>query len=357
MPEQNLTQDSNLSKELKALLKQATLFFQSSQDDKALALYDEVIKKSHKSHDTKILLLFTQAVFAKAMVHNIYPNNDPEAAIEDYEVVIQKFKNSDNKELLENYMFAKIEQAKLISKEELLSSYNFLIEKFKTDERFKKDIDIYMSEKSFLLMGENNEEAMEAFDKIIAKYQVDGMKKLPRIVENSIFNNIELSIITGNDDSKYRELLDRYSSDSTETKLLLDMLDIFKNAQDLDQAEALAEWKKENHDYNFPNWSFREIKIWANGIESDETKERILNYINEFEQQQLNQNYPDPYQNSSTNTNSTNQETSNQESSNEPVTYVDPAEDNDYPYEEELQHYSNPYENGNEPTSIENSHY
>ncbi len=337
--ETNSTQESNLSQELKALLTQASKHFRNTEDAEAFKLYDEVIKKSENSNDPKILMLFANALFAKAMIHNIYPNNDTDAAIEDYEVILNKFKNSDNKELLQNYISAKIEQAKLLSKDDLLTAYNELIKKFKNDNRFENEIDEIMFNKSFALMGENDEEAMEVFDNIIAKYQAKGEKKLPEAVESSILNNIELSIITSNDDTQYVELANKYLTDSPHTKPLLDMLNIIKNAQELDQEDALAEWREEHPNYYFPDWDFSELKKWANNIESKETKKRILNYIGTFEKQKYSRNiYSDPYQNE----NSSNEiyENSEESTTYEAINDVE-EEDSSHLYEPD------PYTNSN----------
>jgi len=285
--------ESNLSKELQELLNKAQKLFRKSKDAEALLLYEEVIEKSKDSKEIKILKLFAEACFKKATVHYIYPTYDTDSAIESYQLIIDKFKNKYNKELLITYMKAKIQQAQFTSKEEIIISYDELIEKFQNDKekRFKKEIEEMLYAKSFALMGVNDEEAIEVLDNIIAKY--DDKSNLPDTVKFSILNNIELSIITSNDTEKYVDLANKYMADSPDTKPLLDMLDIIKNAQELDQSEALEQWGEEHNKYNFPDWDFSELRKWVNKMETPESQKRIRQYLDMFEKQKYKNLYKD----------------------------------------------------------------
>ena len=309
-----IPQESNLSNELNELLKAASIHFQKSEDAEAFNLYDEVIRKTENSNDPKILKFFAEALFRKATLDNIYPNNDPEAAIEDYERVINKFNNSDNVELLKLYIQARHKQARLQSLDELLSTYDELIKRFSSDKekRFDKEVEALQFSQSFALMGNNAEAAMEVLDNIIEKYQARGEKKLPQSVEYSILNNIELSIITSNDDEKYIDLANKYLSKNKDTAPLLDMLNIIKSAQDLDQREAIDKWMSEYKDYHFPDWDFSELSEWAEKMESPESKKRIKEYLDIF----LKQKYSRPNENQIV------YETSNSQTDND--SYADP---------------------------------
>ena len=367
-------QDNNLSNELNELLRVASIHFQKSEDSEAFELYNKVIQKSQNSSDPKILKIFADALFRKATLNNIYPNNDPESAIEDYSRVIEKFNNSDNAELLKLYIEARLKQAKLQSKDDLLSTYDELIKRFEEDkeQRFDKEVEELQFAQSFALMGDNAEEAMEVLDNIIAKYQARGDKKLPQTVEYSILNNIELSIITSNDDEKYVDLANKYLSENKDTAPLLDMLNIIKSAQDLDQKEAIDKWMSEHKDYHFPDWDFSDLSEWAEKMENPEGKQRIKEYLDVFLKQKYtrpNENqvvYTPPTPNSETDNNSpypdpyaqnSEEETSEQDNENtdvvepyiyEPDPYINDiyGTDNVYPnpYATENQSSSNPYE-------------
>ena len=285
-------QDNNLSSELKELLRVASIYFQKSEDSEAFSLYDKVIQKTQNSSDPKILKFFAEALFRKATLHNIYPNNDPDSAIEDYNMVINKFNNSDDVELLRLYIEARLKQARLQSKDDLLSTYDELIKRFGNDkeQRFEKDVEELEFAQSFALMGEDKEKAMDVLDNMIAKYQARGDTKLPQTVEYSILNGVELSIITDNDDEKYVDLANKYLSKHSDTAPLLDMLKIMKNAQDLDQKEAIDKWMSEYKDYHFSDWDFSNLSDWADKMENPDGKKRIKEYLDIF----LKQKYTTP---------------------------------------------------------------
>ena len=360
-------QDNNLSNELNELLKIASIHFQKSEDSEAFELYNRVIQKSQNSSDPKILKIFADALFRKATLNNIYPNNDPESAIEDYSKVIEKFNNSNNAELLKLYIKARLKQAKLQSKDDILSTYDELIKRFEEDkeQRFDKEVEELQFAQSFALMGENKEEAMEVLDNMISKYQARGDKELPQTVQYSILNGIELSIITSNDDEKYVDLANKYLSKNKDTPPLLDMLNIIKSAQDLDQHEAIDKWMSEHKDYHFPDWDFSDLSEWAEKMENPEGKKRIKEYLDIFLKQKYtrpNENqivYSQESSNSNPNTQNSEEETPNTNDENindteeEPYIYEpDPylndiyGTDNVYPnpYATENQDYPNPYE-------------
>ena len=347
-------QESNLSSELLELLKIASVHFQKSEDSEAFKLYNEVIQKSQNSNNPKILKIFADALFRKATLDNIYPNNDPESAIEDYGKVIEKFNNSDNVELLKLYIQARLKQAKLQSKDDLLTTYDELIKRFGEDEehRFDKEVEELQFSQSFTLMGDNAEEAMEVLDSIIAKYQARGDKKLPQTVQYSILNNIELSIITSNDDEKYVDLANKYLSENKDTAPLLDMLHIIKSAQDLDQHEAIDKWIEEHKDYHFPDWDFSDLSEWADKMENPEGKKRIKEYLDIF----LKQKYTRPQDNQVfdsesvqpvvPNTKNPEEETPENNGNiddDEPITYEPDPDNNDIDETDEPT-YPNPYE-------------
>ena len=290
----NIVNESNLTKELQALLHKAQKLFREHKDSEALVLYEKVIKKSKNANEIKILKLFAQACFEKAAVHYIYPSYDIDSAIESYELVINNFKNRYNKKLLLFYMQAKLEKGKFSSKDDLLVAYDEIIEKFQKDKekRFEKEIEELLFAQSFALMGVDDEKAIEILDKIIAKYP--DKSNLPDTVKFSILNNIELSIITSNDGEKYVDLANQYMADSPDTKPLLDMLSIIKNAQDLDQSEALEKWNEEHNDYLFPDWDFSELRKWTNKMETPESQKRIREYLDIFERQKYKNLYNTP---------------------------------------------------------------
>jgi hypothetical protein len=282
--------EHNLSQELNALLNKATTCYQDSEDNEAHKFYDLVIEKSKSSQNPSILKIFAKACLGKAKLYYIYPNYDVDSANEVYEIMITKLEKSTNKDLLLLYMEARIEQTQFIDKEETISIYDELINKFQNDpeQRFDKLIDELLFAKSFALMGLDDEEAMEVFDSIIAKY--DKTEPLPDAVRYSILNNIELSIITNNSPDEYVDMAKQYMQNLSDTKPLLEMLDIIKNAQDVPQDEAIEQWLEDHQSYKLTEWNFSELRNWVHDMEYPDAQLRIKKYLDIFEQHKY-QNY------------------------------------------------------------------
>lgn len=285
-----VTDDDNLSKEIQALFKQATLLFQKNLDEEALKIYNQIIQKIGNRSEIEDLKNFAQAYFQIGLIHQIYPNNDKDLAIEAYDMVIKRFEKSDDEVLLRLYIQAKLKQAYLFDDDERVEIYDELIKRFENykGNKFQTEVEELLYTQSYALMGKDDDEAMRILDTIINKYDNGSNTPLPSSVKTSILNSIELAIITNNDDSKYRELADQYLSDSSDTKPLLSMLDIIRNAQDLEQDEALSNWKEEYANYRFPDWSFQELRNWMLKIEDKATQDRIKKYLDAFENHKYN---------------------------------------------------------------------
>ena len=288
--------DTILDDEIKQLLKKAESFLQESKDEEALKIYDLVIEKTSNITDTKILKHFSSACMSKGYIYQIYPNRDNDAAMEAYNMIINKFDKSSNIELIQLYIDAKIQLSYLLPNDEKIEAYNELLSKFDNnmDITIQKKLESLLITKSFQLMGQNDEEAMRILDKVIEKYQdKDETTNLPENIRFSILNNIELALITNNDSDEYVELAKKFMSSAPDTKPLLEMLEIIKNSQDINQDEALEIWKEEHSSYRFPDWSFQEVERWAYQIEDKDTKDRVSRYINAF----VNHKYslPDKY--------------------------------------------------------------
>ncbi len=297
------TSNKRLNDEVQALLKKAEKLLDESKNSEALEIYNLIIKKLREHSEPELLKHFATACMTKAFLYQIYPNIDQDVAIEAYTMVIDKFEKSNDPEFLKIYMSAKVQLARLLPLDEKLDIYDELIKKFEHHQNstLQKEIESLLIDKSFELMGKDDEESMKILDKVIEKYQdKESNIKLPENIQISILNNIELAIITNNENEHYIELAEKFMSDSPDTKPLIDMLSIVKEAQDLNQDEALATWKEEHGDYYFPDWSFQELERWAYNIEDTETKARVTEYLNTFINHKYNIpdkniQYEDPY--------------------------------------------------------------
>jgi len=251
--------------------------------DKALEIYDEIIAQFTKSNEIVLLQKFAQASFEKSYFSSGYE------AIDIYDDIIQHFQNSEEKDLLESLYNAQMNKAYILEhyleeRDETLNVYDQVIEKFSNyqDSESKTKVDNALFSKSFLLMGEADEEAMEIFDILIERYKNNVNQEVPENLVYAIVNNIELSLITNNDDSEYQDLAQEYLADSQESQTEIEMLNILRNAQEEDQSEAIERWENEHKDFQFENWSFKELEAWNAQMEESETKTRIRNYLDRF---------------------------------------------------------------------------
>ncbi len=251
--------------------------------DKAIVIYDEIINHFKNSEEVELLKSFAKASFEKSYFSTSYE------AIEIYDEIIKRFSTLDNKILLEELYNAQINKAYSLEhyiedKEETIEVYDQIIKKFSTydNELSQEKVENALFAKSFLLMGESDHEAMEIFDTLIANYKKKNSKVTPQNMVYSIVNNIELSLISNKDDSEYQDLAQDYLQNSKDSLVEIEMLNILKNAQEDDQSEAIDQWEKKHADYQFENWSFKELEQWNNQMEESESKNRIREYLDRF---------------------------------------------------------------------------
>jgi len=275
--------NSNVISLLKQYYNAQTLKAYLLDKDEAIDVYDEIIKKFGKSDNIELLKKFVSAEYSKTYLSNT------DETIDIYDEIINKFKNSTNKELLKELATAEFSKARLLNDylqnpSDSIDIYDDIINQFEDYEEneFKQVVADALFAKSYLLMKDNSEESMEILDELIDKYKNSTDKGLAQNFEYSVINNIELALITNNDDSDYRELANKYLSDKADTKPQLDMYNILKNAQEENQDKAMKEWERQYKDYRFENWSFEELQRWNRDMEDSEAKKRIKRYLDGF---------------------------------------------------------------------------
>jgi len=251
--------------------------------NESIDIYDEIINKFKNFKSTNLLKKFASAQFAKS---HLLKNEDK---IEIYDEIIDRFKNSTDKELLKELSTAQFAKAYLVNdcfqnRQDAIDVYDEIIERFKPYEKdgFRQEVTDALFAKSFLLMGDYNQESMEIFDEIIDRCKSCQEGAITQDFEYSVINNIELALITNCDDTKYRDLAKEHLSQLEDTEPQLEMLAILRNAQDLNQDEAMQKWKNQYKDFHFENWSFEELKKWNNRMEDSEQRKRIKSYLDEF---------------------------------------------------------------------------
>lgn len=61
------------------------------------------------------------------------------------------------------------------------------------------------------------------------------------------------------------------------------MITLLEKAKDSEVDEEIISWKDNFKDTLIKNWSFYELKTWANSFDDEVIKERLLRYIDIFE--------------------------------------------------------------------------
>jgi tetratricopeptide (TPR) repeat protein len=253
------------------------------EDSESIEIYDEIINKFKDSDSIQLLTKFASAQFSKSHLLG------GEDKIDVYNEIIDRFRDSDDKKLLKELSTAQFSKAYLLhdffeNREEAIDIYDEIVYKFQDydDNSFKQEVTDALFAKSFLLMGEDNQESMQIFDKIIERCQSCEEGIPTRDFEYSVINNMELALIMNDDDTRYRELANEYLSGLDDTKPQLEMFTILREAQELNQDEAMKRWGEEHKNFQFENWSFEELKKWNNQMEDSERRDRIKRYLDEF---------------------------------------------------------------------------
>jgi TolA-binding protein len=141
-----------------------------------------------------------------------------------------------------------------------------------------------------VLLGQlgKSEKAIEVYDELIKRFKDSKKSVILKQVSSALLNKIEMNLILDNTNSK--EDLDLYFNlikENKEQLLKFEMLQVFEKAKSSNQDEEIKEWKIKFKDTKLGNWSFNELKTWAGTLE-DEVKERVLRYIDIFENHNKN---------------------------------------------------------------------
>ncbi|MFW2306595.1 tetratricopeptide repeat protein [Aliarcobacter butzleri] len=171
--------------------------------------------------------------------------------------------------------------------EEAIKVYDELIKKFK-DSKENNILErvanaFYNKGVAFGKMDGKVEEAIKVYDEVINRFKDSKENNILEAVANALLNKIEMNLISEKTNSK--EDLDLFLNlvkENKEKLLQFEMLQIFEKAKDTNQDEKIKNWQIEFKDVELGDWSFKELKTWAETLE-DEVKKRVLRYIDIFE--------------------------------------------------------------------------
>ncbi|RZV13536.1 hypothetical protein D3M61_06560 [Aliarcobacter butzleri] len=171
--------------------------------------------------------------------------------------------------------------------EKAIKIYDELIERFKDskDNNILEQVANALYNKGVKLgrMDGKEEKAIKVYDELVEKFKNSKDNNILEIVAITLLNKMEMNLILGNTNSK--EDLDLFLNLVKENKeglLQFEMLKILEKAKDTNQDKEIEKWQLKFKDINLDDWSFNELKSWAETLEG-EVKERVLRYIDIFE--------------------------------------------------------------------------
>ena len=274
-----------------ALFFKAIILNKLNKNVEAIEVYDEVIRRFKDSKENGIVRKVSSALYNKGVTLGKMDGKSEEA-IEVYDEVIRRFKDSKENDILVQVASALYNKGVTLGQiggksEEAIEVYNEVIRRFKDSKEngILEQVARALHNKGGILgqMGGKSEEAIEVYDEVIRRFKNSKENSILEKVASALVNKIEINLILGNINSK--EDLDLYFNLVEENKekiSLLEMLQIFEKAKDSNQDDEIKDWQIKFKDVKLENWSFNELKIWAETFKSEE-KERLLRYINIFE--------------------------------------------------------------------------
>ena len=242
------------------------------------------IKSDIKDIENKQEKDYTFADWRKKTLLYLIDNNYEEAlkSVENMFIIY-----NDDLKISEALFFKAIILNKLNKNVEAIEVYDEVIRRFKDSKEngIVRKVSSALYNKGVTLgkMDGKSEEAIEVYDEVIRRFKNSKENGILKQVESALVNKIEINLILGNINSK--EDLDLYFNLIKEDKekiLKFEMLQIFEKAKDSNQDDEIKNWQIKFKDIKLENWSFIELKIWAETFKSEE-KERLLRYINIFE--------------------------------------------------------------------------
>ncbi|PLY07657.1 MAG: hypothetical protein C0625_05630 [Arcobacter sp.] len=254
------------------------------EDKRALIFIDKAIKIASDDRD------LCNALFQKAYFLDLTLKSKDES-LKVYRKLVESFKNSSNSSILEivsislnNIAVILFNQKKFEKRfkihEELVDMFNY-----SSNELIQKFVSSALVGKGWYYSYINdNDKALLIYDEVIEKFK-NGNEEVLLNVLDAFINKFEIQLINNTNISNNDLLLyEKIANNKKENLLMFDILKIINESRYENNDEKLKEWKRTYAKMSLSNlWSFNELKTWANSFEDEKIKERILRYIEIFE--------------------------------------------------------------------------
>ncbi|MFK2823747.1 tetratricopeptide repeat protein [Arcobacter sp. YIC-80] len=241
--EKEALSDNSLSK---VLWFKAITLDRLEKSEEAIEVYNEVVKRFEDSKDNNILEQVAKALYNKGVTLGQLDRS--EEALEVYDEVVKRFEDSKDNSILE-----KVAKA-LYNKGVSLGQLN------------------------------RSGEATKVYAEVVERFKDSKDNSILNQVAKALVNKIETNLILNKSNSHQDlNLCFQLVKDDKNELIKYNMLTLLEKARDSELDNEIEEWKEEFKDISIENWSFGELKDWANSFENQEMKERLLKYIDIFE--------------------------------------------------------------------------
>jgi len=202
--------------------------------------------------------------------------------IEIYNNILQKYSNSEDNNIQESIADTLLKKGyrlgEMKKQDDAISVYDELFKKYAntTNEAIKENLAIAHTNKAIELSdkGQENLAILEYLEAI--RYNADCIDACLNLFELQLIQNQEWDI---NLVKQYLESIKNNKQENLEFK----MLQTVKNALQEDQTYNIEQLKDEFSDIDFGDWSWKELKIWAEKLEDAKVKARVQQTIEVFE--------------------------------------------------------------------------
>ncbi|MCG3657898.1 tetratricopeptide repeat protein [Aliarcobacter butzleri] len=259
--------------------------------EEGIKAYDELIERFKDSKENNILEQVAKAFVNKGFILGKI-DEKVEKAVNIYDEIIERFKDSKENNILEQVAKALVNKGVILAQidgksEQAIKVFDELIERFK-DSKENNILErvanaFYNKGVSFGKMDGKVEETIKVYDELIERFKDSKENNILERVANALLNKMEMNLILGNKNSKKDlDLCFNLSKDNKKQFLAFQIIKILEKAKDSNQDEEIKNWQIEFKDVELGDWSFKELKTWAETLE-DEVKKRVLRYIDIFE--------------------------------------------------------------------------
>ncbi|MDN5113826.1 tetratricopeptide repeat protein [Aliarcobacter butzleri] len=259
--------------------------------EEGIKAYDELIERFKDSKENNILEQVAKAFVNKGFILGKI-DEKVEKAVNIYDEIIERFKDSKENNILEQVAKALVNKGVILAQidgksEQAIKVFDEIIERFK-DSKENNILErvanaFYNKGVSFGKMDGKVEETIKVYDELIERFKDSKENNILERVANALLNKMEMNLILGNKNSKKDlDLCFNLSKDNKKQFLAFQIIKILEKAKDSNQDEEIKNWQIEFKDVELGDWSFKELKTWAETLE-DEVKKRVLRYIDIFE--------------------------------------------------------------------------